>query len=142
MKPTRRCGVLIDMKLLNYTNDGKEEEEEEEGPENNDEEENDDEDKDEDKDDDEDKNDKEEEEEEVDVTKLIKAFQNLREMREKLKKAPSAPEFLHAINDIVEECDRIRSTNLVFHGSMKNLQDSYEFADRYYNLDMTHWGNL
>ena len=38
----RSCRVLIDMKLLNYTNDGKEEEEEEgdEGPDDDDEEEN------------------------------------------------------------------------------------------------------
>ena len=103
----RRCGVLIDRRLLNYRNDDKEEEEEEEdeGSDDDDEEENGDEDKDEDedKDDDEDEDDKEEEgeEEEVDVTKLIKAFQIFREMMKKLKKAPSALEFLHAINDIV-----------------------------------------
>ena len=146
----RICGVLIDRRLLNYRNDDKEEEEEEEeedeGSDDNDEEESDDEDEDEEKYEDEGKDDKEEEEEEeeeVDVTKLMKAFQNLREMRDKLKKAPSAPEILHAINDIVEEsCNGMGPTNLVFHGSMKNLQDSYKFADRYYNLDMTHWGKF
>ena len=120
----RSCRVLIDMKLLNYTNDGKEEEEEEgdEGPDDDDEEENGDEDRDEDedKDDDEDEDDKEDEEE-VDVTKLIKAFQIFREMMKKLKKAPSALKFLHAINDIVIECDGMEPTNLVIHGDFNAL---------------------
>ena len=94
MKPTQRVGVLIDMKLLNYTHIGKEEdkEEEDEGAYGNDQEDNDDEDEDKDKDDDEDEDDKKkEDEEEVDVTKLIKAFQILWETMKKLKKAPSVP---------------------------------------------------
>ena len=55
---------------------------------------------------------------------------------EKLETAPSARYFNHTMNTIDLVCDGMAATDLVMHGDLEALQDYYELANQYFNLDM------